>query len=438
MVAVQAALIVRFNRDPTGSILSRALNAGIPLSPDDGQVLVYPSGLESEPVADGRVNELIEVPPGQYDALVIYEGSDDQQAVWLEGLTVTEDELTSGSVEFRAGQLKLDGPGDAVAYVFDPDDHSEFIASAEHDSTLLLAEGEYDVRVVLMENSEERDVRWLEKVPVNAGLLTEKTVAFQRGFLRVDARNGESSLPPGAVSLTLYRARDPQLEVVDSGLNGVPLDLKAGAYDIRATLGASNDRPERWLRNIQVLEDETVEHSLEFASGTVVVRAFTPDNTELGDYQVYVYFYNPDDHQEAVTYAAAGQPVTLSSGEYDVRANFFRSHDQPDIWIRRLRIETGQTVSRRVTFESAQLLVRAYDQDGNELIGDNVFLYVYPAGVTGTPFVTTRSGEEVTLAAGRYDIRATDSRTPGDAIWIRGLELRSGDRVERSLKFLPK
>ena len=353
LIVVQTAVIVRFNRDPTGSIVCRALNAGIPLSPDDGRVLVYPSGLESQPVADGRVNETIKVPPGQYDALVIYEGSDDQQAVWLEELTVTEDALTSGSVEFRAGQLKLHALGNTVAYVFDPEDHSEFIASAEQ-GALLLAEGEYDVRVVLMENSEERDVRWLEKVPVKAGLLTERTVAFQRGFLRVDARNGEFPLEPGAVSLTLYRAGDPQLEVVDNGLNGVPLGLKVGVYDIRATLGASNDRPERWLRNIQVLEDETAEHSLEFASGTVAIRAFTPDGTELNDYQVYIYFYNPDDHQEAVTYSAAGQPVALSSGTYDVRANFFRSHDQPDIWIRRLTVETGQTVSRRVTFESGK------------------------------------------------------------------------------------
>ena len=437
MVAVQAAMIVRFNRDPTGSILCRALNAGIPLSPDDGQVLVYPSGLETHPVADGRVNEPIEVPPGQYDALVIYEGANDQQAVWLEGLTVTEDTLTVGSVEFRAGQLKLDAPRDTVAYIFDPEDHSEFVASAEPDATLLLAEGEYDVRVVLMENSEERDVRWLENVPVNAGLLTERTVAFQRGFLKVDARNGESPLPPGAVSLTLYRAGDPQLEVVDNGLNGVPLGLKVGVYDIRATLSSSNDRPERWLRTIQVLEDETVEASLEFASGTVAVRAFTPDGTELGDYQVYVYFYNPDDHQEAVTYAAAGQTVTLSSGTYDVRANFFRSHDQPDIWIPRLKLETGQTVSRRVTFESGRLLVRAYDQHGNELIGDNVFLYVYSAGTTAAPLVTARSGEEITLTAGRYDIRAIDSRTPAAAIWIRGFELRSGERMEQSVKFSP-
>ncbi len=93
-----------------------------------------------------------------------------------------------------------------------------------------------------------------------------------------------------------------------------------------------------------------------------------------------MYYYRVNDHQQPVAYTTAGETVTLESGRYDVRASFFRSHDQPDLWVRNLFLGPGKVITRTLYFASGRLVVRAYDNSGSELVGDNVFVYVYAAG----------------------------------------------------------
>ncbi len=135
-----------------------------------------------------------------------------------------------------------------------------------------------------------------------------------------------------------------------------------------------------------------------------------------------------------MTYAPAGEPVVLESGRYDVRASFFRSHDQPDIWLRDLALEPGQTITETVTFPSGRLLVRAYDGTGAELLGDNVFVYVYAKGERTSPLATARSGEILVLRKGVYDIRAQDTRRACN-FWLEAVELQTGPLQERSVTF---
>jgi hypothetical protein len=79
------------------------------------------------------------------------------------------------------------------------------------------------------------------------------------------------------------------------------------------------------------------------------------------------------------------------------------------------------------------------------LIGDDVFLYVYAAddavqearagGVKSRPSVVARSGTELVLSAGQYDLRLEDTRIPGSDQWLRGVEVIPGKRIELEATF---
>ena len=255
------------------------------------------------------------------------------------------------------------------------------------------------------------------------------------GGLLVHARNVGTTIEPGSVRLTVYRAGDLQEHVLDVGLAGMPLDLATGLYDVRATFIGSHDKPSRWLRGVEIRDGEISEQTIDFSSGMVVVDAEIEGGAALSAFEAYIYYYRVGDHQQPVTYTPAGDTAILQGGRYDMRALFFRANDQPSIWRRDFVVNPGETVSHTVSFPSGKLLVRAYDHTGAELIGDNVFIYVFAAGQRSKPVAVARSGEMLILTDGDYDILAEDTRAPDDAQWLTGIRLRSGVLTEQSVSF---
>jgi hypothetical protein len=444
VVAVQAGVIiwVRLHVRITG-IRWTAINAGIPLAPDDGQITVSRAGLRQQAIGQGKLGEVIEAPPGKYDIRVLYSASRDHQEVWTEGISVGSAEQVQGAAEFSAGELAVNasigrrkaGERQAVVQVVRRGDPDRVIVSLAPGERALLASGKYDVRVVLLEGSQEKAVRWLRDVQVQPGLLNQQEVAFRRGVLLVKSTNAGEQLPASAVSVTVYRAGDLQEEPVDTGSAGQALGLDVGQYDAKVTFTASGDRPFRWLRGLEIGEDTAVERSVNFSSGSVLVRAFITGGEELPPFHAYVYFYRPGDHQQAVAYVPAGQSVTLSQGHYDVRGQFLRSHDHPDIWRRGLQVRPGGATKEALSFASGTLLVRCYDDRGKELLGDNVFVYVHPAGEPLKAVAVARGSEAVVLTAGSYDIRLCDTRGAQREIWVRSVTLKPGKRLERTATF---
>jgi hypothetical protein len=319
-----------------------------------------------------------------------------------------------------------------VGYVFTPQDHDQIITSIQSHEIAVLSAGRYDLRVVFTVESEEKGVTWLRDIPVEVGGHARREVQFQRGALLVEAHNAGEKIPRGAANLTVYAAGDEQEEVVDSGLAGVPLSLQRGRYDVKVTFTDSNDRPSRWLRSLEIVEDETLKESIVFSSGTLIVDAAMAGVTQPVDFQIYVYYYAAGDHQQPVAYAPAGEPVVLEAGRYDLRAHFFRSHDQPDIWVRGIDLHAGQIAQQSVVFASGRLLVRAYDAGGRELMGDDVFLHVFAARQRSRAIVVARSGEELILAEGAYDLRLEDTRHPASEQWLENVVVSAGDRKELS------
>jgi len=332
-------------------------------------------------------------------------------------------------------QSGIENLGEVIIYVFSQDSHDEVVTAMRAGERVALSEGIYDLRVVLMVQSEEQGVQWLREVVVSRGVSTERQVSFRRGALLVRARNSGQQLPSEAVTISVYHAGDVQEEVIGVGLAEEPLDLVPGQYDDKATLSQSHDKPTRWLRGLDLEAGTVAHHSVEITSGTVTVDAAFTDGEPVGPYDVYVYFYRAEDHAQPVAYTPAGESAVLEGGTYDVRANFFRSHDQPDIWLRNLVVQAGQTATHLVTFPSAELLIRAYDSAGTELIGDNVLVSVYASDQRKRPIASAPGGEAFILTEDIYDVRVVDTRRPEAVIWLPSIRLRAGQPAVRSVSF---
>jgi hypothetical protein len=435
-----------YSQSPLASLECRATNAGVSLDREKVRVFVYPVGRPWELVAEGHLKETLRVPPGRYDIRFLLVESADQQSEWFRevelgegGRAVKRADFSSGVLTVTSGESTGPEAGPLVVYyVFSPENHDQIITSIRPGEEAVLAAGEYDLRAVYSLQSEERGVNWLRGVKVEAGVHTMREIPFRRGSLLVTARNAGETLPSQAVTLTVYAAEDDQKEVVEWGRAGVPLSLERGHYDAQLTFALSNDTPSRWIRGIEIVEDETLELGVEFASGHVRIDAELTGGEVLVNFDVYVYYYHTGNHREPVAYTPAGEAAVLESGVYDIRVHFFRSHDQPDAWFRQIAIEAGRLVKYTATFASGRLLVRAYDADRRELIGDDIFLYVHDPGAVGRrsrPIAVARSGEELILSAGRYDLRLVDTRAPNQAKWLNGIVVEPGGRNEQSVRF---
>jgi hypothetical protein len=67
------------------------------------------------------------------------------------------------------------------------------------------------------------------------------------------------------------------------------------------------------------------------------------------------------------------------------------------------------------------------------LIGDDVFVHIrdrHPPGTRSRSIAVARSGEELLLTEGRYDLCLEDTRTQGGSRWLRDVEVEAGERRE--------
>ncbi len=424
----------------TAGLAVDATNAGIEIDADDGRVFVHAHARAGDVVAQGPLGQVLSLDPGKYDARVVVNKASDGQSIWLRGIELAAGQKISRSVEFDYGEINVESTagaedGKVVAYVFPHDNRDQVVTSTPAGAPVLVAPGVYDVRVVLVQNSEEADIRWHDDVPVKPGLQTRINVQFQRGSLLIEAYNGELALPDGAVELAVYRAGDDARERVLDGLAGTPLNLAAGRYDIAATFVGSHDRPVKWLRDLAIETGTDHRQRIAFESGTVEITARLAGGEALERFQSYAYFYPAGEHREAIAYVTPPDPAVLASGRYDVRVNFHRSQDRPDVWIRGLQLPAGARIARSVEFPSGRLLLRAFDAEGNELYGDSVFVYVHAHGARERPVTVARSGQILTLLAGDYDLRVEASARPGEPRWLEKVSILPGRLIEPAIEF---
>jgi hypothetical protein len=446
-MAGEWALLRSFENDsPFASIECHATNAGSPLPAEAVRVFLYPADRPWQLIAEGHIDEALLVPPGRYDLRLLLDASADHASEWFRDIELAAGDSVIKQAEFSSGELSITssdaGPSSAsqiVVYVFAPDDHDQIITSIRPSTSAILVSGSYDLRAVLTRDSEETGVLWLEDVEVEAGARTTREVEFRRGELIVVAHNASEVLSTEAVTMMIHAAGDEQEEVLALGHAGVPISLAPGRYDVHLTFALSNDKASRWLRDLEIIENETLEREVVFSSGSLLVDAELVGGERLDEFDAYAYIYTAGEHREPVAYMPAGESAVVASGAYDVRVHFFRSHDRPDLWFRDIEVEAGKRAEWTATFASGRLLVRALDTAGQELIGDDVFVYVHDPhtpGVRSNPISVARSGEELTITAGEYNLRLEDTRGPDRTVWLRGVVVEPGRLHEQAVRMV--
>ena len=118
-------------------------------------------------------------------------------------------------------------------------------------------------------------------------------------------------------SFEVHRLANPSSgaagETVASGRSGNPVQVAPGKYDVVVRLDGAIDRPERWLRGVQVLSGRTVSLEQAFQTSILEVRVTARGRRAAAT----IYVRRAGESSEVAT-LGAGVRAVISSGTYDI------------------------------------------------------------------------------------------------------------------------
>ena len=92
----------------TASLRGEASNSGVRLGADRGVVHVFRAGEARYLVAEGSLDEPMDVPPGRYDVRVTLSNSADHQSRWIRDVTAAAGRVTTVGASFATGELSIE------------------------------------------------------------------------------------------------------------------------------------------------------------------------------------------------------------------------------------------------------------------------------------------------------------------------------------------
>ena len=119
-------------------------------------------------------------------------------------------------------------------------------------------------------------------------------------------------------------------------------------------------------------------------------------------------------------------------GIYDIRVKDRGVPGEPTVWIRGVKVESGERTERTAEFTGGRLEVAAL-KNGKSF---NATVDIFPAGVE--EYVAYGlTPQEFKLLPGTYDIRVKDRSLPGEpVVWLRGVEVEPGKKVTQTAEFV--
>ncbi len=136
--------------------------------------------------------------------------------------------------------------------------------------------------------------------------------------------------------------------------------------------------------------------------------------------------------EEYVAYGLTPQEFKLLPGIYDIRVKDRGVPGEPTVWIRGVKVESGERTERTAEFTGGRLEVVAL-KNGKSF---NATVDIFPAGVE--EYVAYGlTPQEFKLLPGTYDIRVKDRSLPGEpVVWLRGVEVEPGKKVTQTAEFV--
>ena len=362
-------------------------------------------------VADGDLSHVVEAPPGRYQLRVVPTAVIAAAPATIENVELVAGEIAQLVLELPVGELTIDARarGQVVAQMFAGTGSERPIATLLAGRPVLVAAGQYDLRVAHIVATEEVAVRWIREVVIEPGRHTAPRIEFIDTQILVNGFASGRRLTREEGMVAVFRAGDVMRERVVEGTVAERLLVEPGRYDIEVTLTAAADRPVKTFTGMQLADAKVHELEARFETSLLLAKADLGGLDPLADYDAYLYVYRPGEHEAPLAYLPTGHAVMLSAGRYDLRAFLRRSVHQPSRWVRDVRLAPGETHVETAQFNAGRLLVHVLDARGEELIGDAARVWAYEGASSARALAHWRAGEMVTIGAGRYAFKVTES-----------------------------
>lgn len=350
-VAVTAGATVERRVDFSGGTLSVAVSANG--QKETASLYIYPAGAQ-QPLATGDTSrdnpKSFVLAPGVYDLLVAYRKSQPSTERRFEGIQIGAGQTIEKVVAFGEGKLSIEvlvngRKGSAGLAVYEAGTNKRVTTgdtSRDNPKSFTLNPGVYDLVVVYRESKPETEQRF-EGVEIRAGESATRQAVFGEGELSIEVLVNAGK---GAAGLYIFEAgTEKRIATSDTSRdNPKRFKLNAGYYDLQVVYRKAIPETETLLKNIQIVQAQTVEKRVDFQEGFLDVKVSSGGQATRGG----LSFYRPGEAKRLAT-GNTGKPIPMQPGRYEVVVKAYQLKDNPE---KRMDfdIEVGKTTILNADF----------------------------------------------------------------------------------------
>ncbi len=376
----------------------------------DGQVHFYAHGHDGSEAGWESSGDAVTMPAGTYDVHVTFSDGNAAKDFWIDHQTFkgkvaqkAEIGLPLTQVHYVITNNGADTKGNGQAHFYaHGHDGPEAGWESSGDSETMPA-GTYDVHITFSDGSANKDL-WIDGQAFKGKV--EKTVEIGVNLTKVRyviTNNGQDTKGNGQAHFYPAGHHDGS-EVAWEG-SGDTVTMPAGTYDVHIQFSDGSANKDLWIDN-QTFSG-TVEKTVEVGVNVTSVRYVVTNGgvDTKGDGQAHFVQHGHHDGPE-VTWESSGDTQRMPAGAYDVHIEFSKGSAHKDFWIDNQNfsgavektVEIGLPVTT-VTYVLSNL--------GADLKNDAQVHY-FPHGTNhqGGEVTWSTSGDEVTMAAGTFDVHA--------------------------------
>ncbi len=320
---------------------------------ETASLYVYPAGKDQtlETGDTSRDNpKTFALGPGVYDLRVLYKKSKPEIERRFNDIEIKAGQSLEKRVEFGEGKLSIEvvvngKKGSAGLYVFDAGTNHRVATgdtSRDNPKILILNPGVYDLEVVYRGAKPETKRRF-DGIEVTSGRTIEKQAEFGEGRLSIEVLvNGKK----GSAGFYIYEAgTDHRITTGDTSRDNPKIqNLNAGNYDIKVVYRKAIPEKETILKNIQIVQAQTMEQRFEYQEGILNVKVTAGGQSTRGG----LSFFRPGESKRLET-GNDGKPIKMQPGQYEVAVKAYKLGGKPEKRIP-FTIQVGQTTNLDVDF----------------------------------------------------------------------------------------
>ena len=351
-----------------GTLTVKAVRNGKPLS---AMCIVFTGqGDERKQVTRGMTRDegaVFQLMPGTYDIEVENQTDANKPKVSLAGITIESGKRVEKEVEFSGGTLTVKAvrngkPLSAMCIVFAGQgaERKQVTRSMTRDegAVFQLMPGTYDIEVENQTDANKPKVS-LAGITIESGKRVEKEVEFSGGTLTVKAvRNGK----PLSAMCIVFTGQGAERKQVTRGMTqdkGVVFQLLPGTYDIEVENQTDASKPRVSLPGITIEGGKSVEKTVEFSGGTLMVKAVRNGKPLSA---MCIVFTGQGDERKQVTRSMTqdkGAVFQLLPGTYDIEVENQTDASKPKVSLPGVTIEAGKSIEKTAEFSGGTLTVKA-------------------------------------------------------------------------------